>query len=97
MAVYDAAVTAALAGGPDPSEDAVGAHRGRPAAPVRADGRPWRMSRPDPVDRLRSGWRPGSTAEALEFLQVDLFQAPEQLFRGGDGWARVRGPVGRAG
>ncbi len=28
-------------------------------------------------------------AEALEFLQVDLFQAPEQLFRGGGGWARA--------
>jgi dihydrofolate synthase / folylpolyglutamate synthase len=27
-------------------------------------------------------------ADALEFLQVDLFQAPDQLFRGGDGWAR---------
>ncbi len=46
------------------------------------------MTTPGPVDRLRSGWRPGSAAEALEFLQVDLFQAPDQLFRGGDGWAR---------
>ncbi len=46
------------------------------------------MSGSGPVDRLRRGWRPGSMADALEFLQVDLFQAPDQLFRGGDGWAR---------
>ena len=34
-----------------------------------------------PADRLTSGWRPTSMAEALDFLHVDLFQAPRPLFR----------------
>ena len=88
VAVYDAAVTAAMSGGADRVGGCRGADRGWPATPVGADGRPRRMSDPGPVDRLRGGWRPGSAAEALEFLQVDLVQAPEGLFRGGDGWAR---------
>ncbi len=40
------------------------------------------------LDRLRRGWRPETMDEVLSFLQVDLFQAPDGLFRGGDGWGR---------
>ena len=40
------------------------------------------------LDRLRRGWRPETMDEVLSFLQVDLFQAPDGLFRGGDGWDR---------